>query len=123
MRWFWVVIALIAVSILIGSHWLKNDQFERHVSITMGKALLDSAYKQYLKDGTVTTNHPSYKLWMSTNSVMIGGTNYSCFAQIQWKKAYGESSLAMTTNRTFIWLDSKGPPRILDEDHRFPPGF
>ena len=88
---------------------------------------LKMAAKDYAEYGYVTNYRASsYQVWLSTNIVSIGGTQYQCFITTTNGKFYGEGSLAMTTNQVFIWLDSKRPPKLIGANYRapiFPPRF
>jgi len=92
---------------------------------------LKMAAKDYAEHGYVTNyGAKSYQVWLSTNVVSIGGTQYQCFITTTNGKFYDEGgcegSLAMTTNQVFIWLDSKRPPKIICTNYRasiFPPRF
>lgn len=99
----------------------------RNAGIVEGKWSLKMAAKDYAEHGYVT-NHgaKSYQVWLSTNVVRIGGTQYQCFITTTNGKFYGEGSLAMTTNQMFVWLDSKRPPKLIGTNYRapiFPPRF
>jgi hypothetical protein len=82
---------------------------------------LKMAAKDYAEHGYVTNyGARSYQVWLSTNVVSIGGTQYQCFITTTNSKFYDEGSLAVTTNRVFIWLDSKRPPKIIGTNYRAP---
>jgi hypothetical protein len=99
----------------------------RNAGIIMGRGSLKMAYKDYLEHGYVTNyGASSYQVWLSTNVVTIGGTQYQCFITVRDAKFYDQGTLAMTTNQVFIWLDAKRPPKIIDASYRaplFPPRF
>ena len=99
----------------------------RNAAIIEGRTDLKLAAKDYADHGYVTNNGArSYQVWLSTNVVSIGGTQYQCFVTTTNDKFYGEGSLAMTTNPVFVWLDSTRPPKIIGTNYRapiFPPRF
>jgi hypothetical protein len=66
------------------------------------------------------TNYPTsgYRVWLSTNVVTIGGTQYQCFAEVGGGWGYDGGTLAMTTNQIFIWLDTERPPKIITNGYR-----
>lgn len=107
--------------------FLHNAWMTRRVSITEGKSLLKLTYAEYSKHGYVTSGNPNYQVWLPTNVVVtIDKTQYQCVVAVRVGKTYGDSYLAMTTNETFIWLDSKRSPKIIDANYRpsfFPPRF
>jgi hypothetical protein len=90
----------------------------RDAGIHEGRMFLKMAAKDYAEHGYVTNyGARSYQVWLSTNFVNIGGTQYQCFITTTNAKFYGEGSLAMTTNQVFIWLDSKQPPKIIGTNY------
>jgi hypothetical protein len=98
----------------------------RNAGIIEGRMDLKMAAKDYVEHGYVTNYGASYRVWLSTNVVSIGDTQYQCFITTTNGKFYDEGSLAMTTNQIFIWLDSKRPPKIIGTNYRapiFPPRF
>jgi hypothetical protein len=99
----------------------------RNAGIISGRVSLKIAYKDYLEHGYVTNYGGSgYQVWLSTNVVSVGGTQYQCFITVRDSKFYDEGTLAMTTNQLFIWLDAKRPPKIIPDKYKaplFPPRF
>ena|ERR1044071_6558537 len=91
----------------------------RYASLIDGKNQLLVAYDDYTKHGHIT-NYPTsgYRVWLSTNSVAIGSTQYQCFAQVGGGWGYDGGTLAMTTNQFFIWLDTERPPKIITNGYR-----
>jgi hypothetical protein len=86
----------------------------RHASLIDGRNQLRVAYDDYTKSGHITNSPTSgYRVWLSTNVVTIGGTQYQCFAEVAGGWGYDGGTLAMTTNRVFIWLDTERPPKII----------
>ena len=55
----------------------------RHASLIGGMNRLRVAYSDYAERGHVT-NYPTsgYRVWLSTNVAIIGGTEYRCFVEI-----------------------------------------
>jgi hypothetical protein len=126
-RWIITFVLILIAGILIMDN-LHEAQLMRRVSISEGKAFLKMAYNDYLGHGYVTNyGNSNYQIWLMTNEfVTIGATQYQCFLEVRLDKIYGAGALAMTTNQTFIWLDSKRPPKIIDRNYSptfFPPGF
>lgn len=99
----------------------------RNAGIIQARGSLKMAFKDYQEHGYVTNyGASSYQVWLSTNVVTIGGTQYQCFITVRDSKFYDEGVLAMTTNQVFVWLDAKRPPKIIDASYRaplFPPRF
>jgi hypothetical protein len=99
----------------------------RQAGIIEGRLDLKMAAKDYSEHGYVTNYGASgYQVWLSSNVVSIGGTQYQCFITTTNREFYDEGALAMTTNQVFIWLDSKRAPKIIGTNYRaplFPPRF
>jgi hypothetical protein len=99
----------------------------RNAGIIMARNSLKQAKKDYDKHGYVTNDGSSgYQVWLSSNIVTIGSTQYQCFITVRDAKFYDEGVLAMTTNQVLIWLDAKRKPKIIDDSYRppiFPPRF
>jgi hypothetical protein len=91
---------------------------ERRVGIVGGAEMLARAYRDYTNTGSLSNYAGnSYHVWLSSNSVTIGSTQYKCLLQLQSPYFGEDGTLGMTSNLTFIWLASKGPPKII------PPGY
>jgi len=103
-----VLLVLVAVSLLQGRSL-------RHASLIDGMNCLKVAYDDYTKEGYVT-NYPtsSYRISLSTNVAVVGGTQYQCFAEVAGGWGYEGGTLAMTTNKIFIWLDPKRAAKIIN---------
>ena len=107
-----LVIALLGFSLLQGRSL-------RHASLIDGKNQLRVAYDDFTKHGYIT-NYPTsgYRVWLTTNTVAIGGTQYQCFAEVGGGWGYDGGTLAMTTNQVFIWLDTERAPKIITNGYR-----
>src|SRR5687768_9800683 len=99
----------------------------RNAGIMAGRSFLRVAPNDFAELGYVTNVYSSsYRFWLSTNVVTIGGTQYQCYAGVSGGKFYDHGTLAITTNQIFIWLDRKRPAKIIDAGYRaslFPPRF
>jgi len=99
----------------------------RYAGIIMARNSLKQAKKDYDEHGYVTNyGASSHQVWLSSNIVMIGGTQYQCFFTARDERFYDEGVLAMTTNQVLIWLDARRQPKIIDDNYRppiFPPRF
>ena len=92
----------------------------------MAKGELQQAAKDYLERGYVTNYSNLSRVWHSSNIVSISGTEYECFITISNERFNGEGTLTVTTNGTFIWLDTKQGQKIIGAGYRtpfFPPRF
>lgn len=61
-------------------------------------------------------------VWLSSNTVTISDTQYQCLLQLRSSHFAGRGTLAMTTNFTFIWLDTNGTSKIIPTNYS-PPLF
>ena len=99
----------------------------RNAGIIVARNGLKQAKKDYEEHGYVTNYGSSgYQVWLSSNIVTIGGTQYQCFITVREARFGDEGVLAMTTNEVLIWLDTKQQPKIIDKSYRppiFPPRF
>jgi hypothetical protein len=99
----------------------------RQAGIIEGRMMLKIAAKDLAEYGYVTNVFSSsYRFWLSTNVVAIGGTQYQYYAEVGGGEFSDDGTLAITTNQTFIWLDRKYPPKIIGTNYRvplFPPRF
>src|SRR5689334_6939437 len=109
----WTATLVLVVAALVMLSLLQRRSL-RHASLIDGMNQLRVAYSDYMERGYVT-NYPTsgYRVWLSTNTVTTGGTQYQCFAEVSGGWGYDGGTLAMTTNRTFIWLDTKRPAKII----------
>lgn len=125
LKWIAAILAVLLIA-YVGVAYLYSVSL-RHAGIIEGRNFLKMAAKDYAEHGYVTNyGSSSYEIWLSTNVVTIGGTQHQCFFTVRVHKFHDAGTLAMTTNKTFVWLDSKRPPKIIDASYRppiFPPRF
>lgn len=112
LKWIALILAILVCAFMLYS--LALGQSLRRASLIGGKNQLLVAYRDYTKSGHIT-NQPlsGYQIWLSTNVVTIGGVQYHCFAEASGGWGYDGGRLAMTTNETYIWLDTVRPPKII----------
>jgi hypothetical protein len=117
LKWTAIIVAFLVCAFVAFS--LLQGQSLRHASLIDGRNQLSVAYDDYTKSGHIT-NYPSsgYRVWLSTNAVTIGGTQYQCFAEVGGGWGYDGGTLSMTTNKVFIWLDTERPPKIITDGYR-----
>jgi len=88
-----------------------------------GSIVLLRAYRDYSEhDNNPNSSNSLYEILLSTNKVAINNTQYQCVILMHSDTLYGSGTLFMTTNRTFIFLDSKGRSKIIDPTSK-PPNF
>src|SRR5436190_14774509 len=123
LKWIGLVILVLFLALCTVAYLYSISL--RHAGIIEGRMSLKMAAKDYAEHGYVTNyGSTGYDVWLSTNTVTIGGTQYHCFVTTTNAKFGDEGSLAMTTNQVFIWLDRKRPPKIIGTNYRpplFPP--
>jgi len=119
-KWIAIIFLLVLFLGMVAVSYLYGVGL-RNAGIIEGRLFLKMAAKDYAEYGYVT-NYGSrdYQVWLSTNVVSIGGTQYQCFITTTNSKIYGQGSLAITTNQTFIWLDHERPPKIIGTNYRAP---
>jgi len=94
----------------------------RHASLINGVNQLRVAQADYRERGHITNYTSSFRVSLSTNVVTISGTQYQCFAEVTGGWGWDGGTLAMTTNQTLIWLDTRKPAKIITLSDR-PPLF
>lgn len=125
LKWFTAIVLLVVLCVLAVSYLYGRSL--RHAGIIEGRTFLTIAAKDLGEYGYITNiRSSSYRFWRSTNVAIVGGIQYHCFAEVGGGKFGDAGTLAVTTNQTFIWLDSSRPPKIIDAAYRpplFPPRF
>ena len=124
----WVAIGISVLLLAFFGFCYVSRVSERCYGLTDGRMALKSAAMEIAEQGHLTgiTHGSSFRVWASSNTVSIGGTQYECFLTTTNHWFQDEGALAMTTNHEFIWLDSKRPPMLIDTNYRpplFPPRF
>lgn len=125
LKWMALLISILVSAFILFS--LAQGQSLRRASLVGGKSQLLAAHVDFNKSGHITNRSTSgYQVWLSSNVVTVGSTQYQCFAEVGGGWGYDGGRLAMTTNRIFIWLDPQRPPRIITNGYRpslFPSRF
>ncbi len=98
------LLALVAAFLLVAP-FLTGQQ--HRVNLLKKEGLLRSAYREFTNTGSITAFRDY--VWLSSNTVAIGNTQYQCLVELQ----HGGGTLAMTTNFTFVWLGPKGVSRVI----------
>ena len=123
----WVAIVFLVMFLGLCAVAYLYSVSSRNAGIIEGRMMLKVAAKDFQQYGYVTNvSSSSYRFWLSTNVVTIDGTRYKCYAEVGGGLFDDQGTLAVTTNQTFIWLDSKRPPKIITTNYRapiFPPHF
>lgn len=80
---------------------------QQRVSLLKKKGLLVGAYRELTNTGSIRSFRDY--VWLSSNAVTIGNTQYQCFMEM----SHGGGTLAITTNLTCIWLGPNGDSKII----------
>ena len=96
--------ALGAVFLLVAPFLTGQEQ---RVILRKEQGLLRGAYQEFTNTGSIR-GFSDY-VWLSSNTVAIGNTQYQCFVELR----HGGGTLAMTTNFTFVWLGPNGFSKIV----------
>jgi len=86
---------------------------DRRVAVIGGEVILAGAYHDYTNSGILRSGAPSYQVWLASNTVTIGGTQYQCFLELRSERLGEDGTLAMTTNRAVIWLGHDGTAKFI----------
>ncbi len=102
------LLALVAVFLLLAPFLTGQQQ---RVMLLKEEGLLRGAYSEFTNTGSIR-DYSDY-VWLSSNTVAIGNTQYQCFVELR----HGGGTLGMTTNFTFVWLGPNGVSRIIATDY------
>lgn len=124
----WVAISISVLFIAFCAFCYVSRVSERCYGLVDGRMALKSAAMEIAEQGRFTgmTHGSGFRVWVSSNTVSIDGTQYECFLTTTNHWFQDEGALAMTTNHEFIWLDSKRPAFLIATNYRpplFPPRF
>jgi hypothetical protein len=124
----WVAIVISVLVFAFCAFCYVSRVSERCYGLIEGRMTLKSAAMDIAGHDHFTYSNygSSYGVWLSSNTVSIGGIQYRCFLVTTNHWFLDEGALAMTTNHEVIWLDSKRPPKLIDANYRppmFPPRF
>ena len=71
--------------------------------------------------GPVGKQYGAFEVFPCSNTVIIEGSNYQCaLVTAPWYQFDGEGTLAVTTNKVFIWLDYRRGAKIIAENYKVP---
>ncbi len=100
----------------------------RKAAIFSGWNDLKEAQLELQRDGKLSNDNGHDHVFLYTNNVEVGGTNYQGAIAVETERFFGEGILIVTTNQALIWLDNKRGPKIIGIPPNynppiFPPGF
>jgi hypothetical protein len=91
---------------------------QQRVSMHKARSRLVSAYREFTNTGSFTSFRRD--VWLSSNTVAIGNTQYQCFLELR----HGGGTLAITSNLACIWLGPNGVSKIISDGLLDPaPGY
>jgi urocanate hydratase len=121
-----VLIATVALVLVWGNlAYLAYMRSLRQMAIMQGQAYLRAASRHYAEQGFVR-NYGTFTVFVATNTVSVGATQYQYFITVRLGTFAGEGTLAMTTNEAFLWIDNQQHAKTIDKTYRprfFPPKF
>ncbi|HEX3857716.1 MAG TPA: hypothetical protein VHY30_10530 [Verrucomicrobiae bacterium] len=85
----------------------------RKAAIFNGWNDLKEAQLELQKDGKLSNNYGHDYVFICTNNIVIGSTNYQCAIAVETERFNGEGILTVATNQVLIWLDKKRGPKII----------
>jgi hypothetical protein len=110
---------LVLVGALLGMAHMHGRAMQR-AAMYNARLNLERAYAEYERTGSIPTSEPHAQFSVFTNSVIVAGVSYRCALALDWRYFSGEGFLAVSTNRTILWIDKVRPPRIIDDQYRAP---
>lgn len=116
------VICGITVPVFLAGFLILFARAQRGVAMADGRVVLGYDYGHPANIWYSTNAWSAYHVWLSSNTVTIGGTEYHCFLEMRSQLLGRHGTLAITSNRTFIWLGDNAPPKIIPLDYK-PPLF
>ena len=106
---------------------LRSELIARRTDINVGRFYLKRAYETYLKDGRIPkSDNAYYEMWLCTDIVRVGETEYQCCLAGRFGKRFGDGTLVLTTNHIYVWMTGGKPIKIIGDDYKpqfFPPAF
>ena len=79
---------------------------------------LERGYAHYERTGTLPASPPRSQFSIYTNSVFVSGVTQHFAVALDW--GFRGGPLAITTNRTVLWLHTNRGPMIIDDNYRIP---
>jgi hypothetical protein len=81
MKWVSIILVVLVAAFLAFS--VAHGRSLRHASFINGVSRLRAAQDDFAKHGYIT-NYPnsSYQVMLSTNAIIVDGTQYQCFAEV-----------------------------------------
>ena len=111
-------LAIIAALVLSFAH--QHSRAMQRAAMHNASHYLERAYVDYERTGAVPPSEPHALVRLFTNSVVAAGVDYRCVLALDWRYFSSDGFLAVTTNRTIIWIDKVRPPKIIDDSYHAP---
>ncbi len=104
------VVGVVLTLLMIFS--LSYGQSLRRSRVLIGRSVLEQAQKQLAETGRVEANG-SWRPFAFTNDVVIDNRVHHCSVATPLPGFVDEGVFAITTNQIFIWVGTKGSPKII----------
>src|SRR6266576_2633737 len=113
----WITGLAIVGAVFLGCAYLHGRALQRS-SMYGARTFLEQAYTEFERTGTLPASKPHAQLSVFTNTLVVGGVTQQCALALDWFYFRRDGFLAMTTNRTVLWIDKRSAPRIIDGSYR-----
>lgn len=111
-------LVILAVAFLVLLYMAWRD--EKRTAMYNARLYLERAHAEYERTGNVPASESDAQLRVFTDSVVVAGVSYRCALALDWPALGGEGFLAISTNRTVLWIDKVRAPRIIDDHYHAP---
>lgn len=119
--WLWALLVIVVAATCIANFY--ESPVDRRAWLTLSKVALTTADTDLHKSGGFTNRYQKITVTPYTNRFTVGGIDYQCELAAQCKRLNGRGFLAITTNRIFVWIDTKQSPTPLVKTNTRPRGF
>ncbi len=84
------------------------------------RVTLERALTEYERTGVLPPPESYSRVRVFTNKVTVGGVDYYCALALDWRSLSSSGFLAISTNRTALWVDKERKPKVIDKNYRSP---
>ena len=111
---------LVILAALVLSFAHQHGRAMQRAAMYNARLYLERAYLDYERTGAIPPSEPHAHVRLFTNSVVAAGVDYRCVLALDWRYFSGDGFLAVTTNRTILWIDKVRSPKIIDDSYQAP---
>jgi hypothetical protein len=83
---------------------------------------LEKVCAEYQRTGVIRPSEPHALVSVFTNTITVDGVDFPCVLSLDWFFFRSNGFLAITTNKTILWIGKDQEPRVLDRSYS-PPLF